>query len=144
MVTKNYGLAVLAASRFRSTDKFEMEDLIQFALIGLLKAVRGFDPNRGAKFSTYAMYCCWNEILKKLRKNKLPTFNVECSGTYSDPQQLWEYMPDNLTDIERDIISMKVDGISNAEISRSLGMSKGGLKPHLVSAYSKIEGANVD
>lgn len=144
MVKQNYGLAVLAASRFRNTNKFEMEDLVQFALIGLLKAIRGFDPDRGAKFSTYAMYCCWNEILKKLRKNQLPVFNIECSGSYSEPQPLWEYLPVNLTDVERNIITMKADGVSNADISRSLCMSKGGLKSHLVSAYSKIEEANIE
>lgn len=32
------------------------EDLVQEGLIGLIEAARAFDPNHGAKLSTYAYY----------------------------------------------------------------------------------------
>lgn len=54
------------AGRFtgRGTD---LEDLIQIGNIGLLKAVRTFDPARGCAFSTYAVPLIFGEIRRHLR-----------------------------------------------------------------------------
>ena len=51
LVKYNTGLVTSIAARFigRGTD---MEDLIQIGHIGLLKAIRTFDPSRECAFST--------------------------------------------------------------------------------------------
>lgn len=66
LIKKNYPLAVSLAKRFvgRGT---ELEDLIQLALIGMLKAINSFDPKRGCAFSTYAVPLIIGEIRKFLR-----------------------------------------------------------------------------
>ncbi|MDI6771841.1 MAG: sigma-70 family RNA polymerase sigma factor [bacterium] len=46
------------------------EDLIQVGYIGLLNAVNGFDPGRGAKFATYASYLIRGEIRHYLRDQR--------------------------------------------------------------------------
>lgn len=43
------------------------EDLVQYALIGLIKAIEGYDPNRGTEFTTYAWYQIRGEISHYLR-----------------------------------------------------------------------------
>ena len=54
-VTAFMGLAVSVARRYRGRG-IPMEDLIQEASIGLVKAVDRFDPDKGVRFSTYADY----------------------------------------------------------------------------------------
>lgn len=49
---------------------YTQEDLFQTALIGLWKACRTFDSQKGIKFSTYATNCIKNELLMALRKYK--------------------------------------------------------------------------
>ena len=58
LILKNYPLAVSLARRFCGRG-VETEDLIQLALIGMLKAIRTFDIKRGTAFSTYAVPMIW-------------------------------------------------------------------------------------
>ncbi len=44
-----------------------LEDLVQYALIGLIKAVEGYDPDRGVEFTTYAWYQIRGEVSHYLR-----------------------------------------------------------------------------
>ncbi|MBX5463929.1 MAG: sigma-70 family RNA polymerase sigma factor [Clostridia bacterium] len=45
----------------------EREDLLQAGVIGLLKAIDGFDPERGTRFSTYAVPAILGELRAYLR-----------------------------------------------------------------------------
>ncbi len=53
LVTDNRGLAFAFSRRYRDRG-VSAEDLDQIALEGLVRAVDGFDPDRGLRFSTYA------------------------------------------------------------------------------------------
>jgi RNA polymerase sigma-B factor len=53
LVTRFRGLAVTCAMRYRHRGE-ELEDLIQTAHLGLVKALNGFDPHRGTSFAGYA------------------------------------------------------------------------------------------
>lgn len=53
LVEANRGLAFAFARRYRDRG-VQSEDLDQIALEGLVRAVDGFDPTRGIRFSTYA------------------------------------------------------------------------------------------
>ena len=45
-----------------------LEDLISYAYTGLIKAVDGYDPNRGTKFSTYCRFRIWGKLNDYFRK----------------------------------------------------------------------------
>jgi len=45
----------------------DSEDLIQEGMLGLLSAIRTFDPLKGAKFSTYAEFCVRRRIYSAIR-----------------------------------------------------------------------------
>lgn len=66
LITENAGLIWSVAKRFagRGTD---MDDLYQLGCLGFLKAVEGFDPNYGTRFSTYAVPKIAGEIRRFLR-----------------------------------------------------------------------------
>src|SRR5205807_5584166 len=53
LVTAHLGLAEYLARRFTNRGE-PLDDLVQVASVGLLKAVDRFDPERGLEFSTYA------------------------------------------------------------------------------------------
>lgn len=55
LVTAYMRLAISVASRFRRYGA-PMNDLIQEAGLGLMKAAERFDPDRGVRFSTYAVW----------------------------------------------------------------------------------------
>lgn len=44
------------------------EDVTSTGFLGLVKASKGFDPDKGFAFSTFAVWCIKNEILKYFRK----------------------------------------------------------------------------
>jgi RNA polymerase sporulation-specific sigma factor len=66
VVTENSGLIWSVARRYfgRGT---EPDDLYQLGCVGFLKAVKGFDPDYGTQFSTYAVPKIAGEIRRFLR-----------------------------------------------------------------------------
>ncbi len=66
----NGGLVRGLAARFRGRG-VEYEDLVQIGSIGMLKAIRSFDPERGTAFSTYAVPLIIGEIRRFLRDDGL-------------------------------------------------------------------------
>ena len=45
----------------------EHDDIVQEGMIGLFKAIRSYDPSRGASFSTYADLCIGSRIITAVR-----------------------------------------------------------------------------
>ena len=63
MVLQHYGLAHLAAQRQSARGTGALDDLLQEASLGLIKAVSGFDPSRGHRFSSYGVAMAQGQIL---------------------------------------------------------------------------------
>ncbi len=67
MVAEHTGLVKSVAMRLSCVYGEDLEDLIQIGYIGLIKAIKGFDPSKGYKFSTYAVPVIAGEIRSQLR-----------------------------------------------------------------------------
>lgn len=67
LVEHNLRLVVYIARKFENTG-VDLDDLISIGAIGLIKAVRSFDPEKKIKLATYASRCIENEILMYLRR----------------------------------------------------------------------------
>ncbi|SDA29326.1 RNA polymerase sporulation-specific sigma factor [Ruminococcus sp. YE71] len=67
LTVHNLRLVVYIAKKFESPS-CTSEDLVSIGTIGLIKAVRSFDPEKNIKLATYASRCIENEILMYLRK----------------------------------------------------------------------------
>ena len=63
---ENLGLVHLCANKFRNRG-IEYEELYSAGCVGLLKAVKCFDSDRGVKFSTYAVPVILGEIKRLFR-----------------------------------------------------------------------------
>ncbi len=66
MVEKNMGLVYSIVKRFINRG-YDVEDLTQIGAIGLIKAVKKFDPEFNVQFSTYAVPMITGEIKRFLR-----------------------------------------------------------------------------
>ena len=67
LITHNLRLVVYIAKKFEGCAT-STEDLVSIGTIGLMKAVKTFDPQKNIKLATYASRCIENEILMHLRK----------------------------------------------------------------------------
>src|SRR5271154_7044186 len=66
LVAAHMGLAAYLARRFANRGE-PLDDLVQVASVGLLKAVDRFDPERGVEFSTYATHTVVGELKRHFR-----------------------------------------------------------------------------
>jgi RNA polymerase sporulation-specific sigma factor len=67
LAIEHTGLVKSIAIRLSHVYGEEIDDLIQIGYIGLLKAIKGFDKDKGFKFSTYAVPVITGEIRSQLR-----------------------------------------------------------------------------
>ncbi len=70
LVIENAALVKSIALKFRDRGT-EFEDLMQIGTIGMIKAIRSFDMERGTAFSTYAVPLIVGEIRRHLRDDGL-------------------------------------------------------------------------
>lgn len=66
LVTMHLPLVRHLAGRYRGRGE-SMDDLVQIGAVGLIKAVDGFDPDRGAQLATYATPTILGEIRRHFR-----------------------------------------------------------------------------
>ncbi len=66
LVSAHLGLAEYLARRFANRGE-PLDDLVQVASLGLLKALDRFDPERGVEFSTYATHTIVGELKRHFR-----------------------------------------------------------------------------
>lgn len=96
-IINNIPLAIKIANKLYSEENgyYDKEDLIQIAIIGLIKAVERYDPESGYQLSTYAHHSCRGEILRFMRDNnivKLPRVMTDISS------KVYKYMNQGYTD----------------------------------------------
>jgi len=66
LIEAHLGLAEYLARRFNNRGE-PIDDLVQVASVGLLKAVDRFEPERGVEFSTYATHTIVGELKRHFR-----------------------------------------------------------------------------
>lgn len=69
LIDANFGL-VHHALRQLDVRGGRYEDAVHDGVLGLVRALEGFDPERGTQFSTYAMYWVRTEIAKSLARRE--------------------------------------------------------------------------
>ena len=148
LVEENMGLVISIVNRFNPKNTTERDDFIQAGRIGLWKAIEKFCESRGTKFSPYA----WNpirwEIMKEIRsamKHKHVSLNLDDEdklGEYLSPESFWELVPSSLTEDERAVITLRLEGHNFKDISEKLDRNRSSVKKVFNSAIKKIRDNN--
>lgn len=72
LVMANYGLIHLVAQAYRRAG-IRYEDLVQEGAMGLLRAAETFDPERGVRFGTYAVYWIRSKVQRFVEHERRET-----------------------------------------------------------------------
>lgn len=54
--------------RIENNPVFDYDDIFSIGMLGLLKAAKKYNPEKGYEFSTYAVHLIWGEIMNQLRE----------------------------------------------------------------------------
>lgn len=119
LVEHNLRLVVFVVNRFQNT-KYDREDLFSIGTIGLIKAVRTFDPTKNIKFNTYAAKCIENEILMKLRKNKKQNQDVFLEEVVSNDKDGNQLTIFDLLGTDKEIVEENIEKKETIEFLRNV------------------------
>lgn len=157
VVLNNTGMAglVLKSLNLNPLD----EDLFSTGIVGVVKAVNTFNPDKGVKFTTYATTIIRNEILMTFRKKRIiPEFSldepyqlengdlVNFSEIIADSKRFEEEVIADmqmkkvlsaLNGREKKIISLSMDGKTQREIAEACGISQSCVSRIIKSIHKK-------
>lgn len=89
MVEKNLGLVIKVATGFRKSG-IDMDDLIQYGNLGLIRAAEKFEPERGFRFSTYAVIWIRQAIHRGLEAQSYPI--CIAAGAYREGREVVSFL----------------------------------------------------
>ena len=92
LISRNRGLTAHIANRYKSfierRNDIELDDLMQAGHIGILTAAGAYAPERGAKFSTYAVFFMRKEMRRTLgirtSKRDLADYALSLDAPFDD------------------------------------------------------------
>ena len=147
--------------RFSNTN-MNMEDIVAYGMIGLIKAVDTFRLDKKCTFTTYASKCIDNEILMYIRRESYryvsldeligdddltlndliidPSINIE--GDYMDKEEIKDIngVINLLNSKDKCLFNLYFrDGYSQREISNILGLSQSYISRRIKMLVDKLE-----
>lgn len=152
-LVRRYHRTVRAITRPYFLAGGDSDDLIQEGMMGLMKAVREFDSSKEATFRTFAEVCIRNRMFSALRAAsrekhsplnqsisiETPFFDSSSYATVSghatnlNPEELmilrenrehdFVRINQQLSSLERRVLSLYLDGMTYGEIATTLGRS---------------------
>lgn len=118
----NKSLMHSVVNRYSSEHSRDYEDIISYSQLGMLKAIKNFDTERGVKFSTYAFASMRNEIFSYFRENGKQPKTCSLNDPVFDAADSDISYEDTIRsddDIERDLL-VKEKNIDNTQLIRNL------------------------
>ena len=135
-------LVISQALHFRPTNVTSLDDYIQIGYIGLLKAIRHYNPDRNTKMSTFSVICIKRAIYKEFKKfQNDKNMNIDISDKQG--HNMWEFEPNSLTEIEKKVLGLRLQSYTYQEIGSRLNFTKSWASEVLSSAFKKIREANL-
>ena len=150
-LVRRYGQLVRACARPLFLAGGDSEDLIQEGMLGLLTAIRGFDPGRDAAFRTFAEICVRSRLASAVRAAQggkhaplnhsvsfePPLFDGTNSYLFSsvaspedviigreELKERLDALKGQLSELEAKILTPYLNGLSCAEIAERVGRSQ--------------------
>ncbi len=138
----------------------EPEDLAQEGMIGLLGAIDGFDPEKGASFRTFALLCIDRSVISVVRASlaakKIPVSTLvpledeeipfsrqrspeEIVVSKDSAHHLMDKLGDSLSSLERRVFFLHLGGCDYDDIALRLEVSPKAVDNALCRARGKIK-----
>ena len=136
----------------------DREDLIQEGMIGLFKAIRDFDPDKGVPFSPFAKLCVERQLhtaIEAATRPKHAPLNAyislseetdslmdagieEAVVERASYQQTYEKVRSQLSSMEKEVLALYLEGKDYTEIAGILGKSDKSIDNALQRIKGKI------
>ena len=135
VIVSRYAYAVKAKASAMRVDFSEREDMMQEGFLGLISAVRAFNPERNVSFSTYANRCIFNKMISALPKKETKIFDEQSDSEPDNntPESIFfskllseevsRIMNENFSDKERKVFKLFLKGKSYESIAKTMGVS---------------------
>jgi RNA polymerase sporulation-specific sigma factor len=101
IITKNISLVYYIVKKYFNND----QELVDLGIIGLIKGVRTFNPEKKVKLETYLIVCIKNSILQYLRKKRIQTVSLDKVIDYETDESLIDMIEDKKTNTEEESIT---------------------------------------
>lgn len=145
LIEENMGLVVLIVNSFSPNGQHELDEFIQLGRIGLWKAIIKHDPSR-AKLSTLIWHYVRWEIFRHIYKEEKHKHLLELNDSLYSPKlktsNFWEIIPEFLSEEEKQVINLKLEGYAFIEIGKKMGYPRGWANNIFKSAVNKIVECN--
>ncbi len=139
LINRVYGYVNYIASQFAQSCDIERQDFFQQGMMGVVHAMRKYDPEKNVKFTTYAFTCALNsmrDLYNQHKDHNVPTVSLSYllikdfpEDTYDDIssyetiEELTVKIRTKLSDFEKKVLAMYVRGESYATIAAKTGKS---------------------
>ena len=122
LLRENMPLVAAIARRYQNCG-LAQEDMIQLGSIGLLQALRRFDPTRGLCFSTYAVPLIAGEIRRFLRDDGMVKFSRETKSLALQIERVRREQGDLTVEELSKVLHVSLEDITAALASRTAALS---------------------
>lgn len=135
VIVSRYAYVVKSKASSMRVDFTEREDMMQEGFLGLISAVRAFNPEKNVSFSTYANRCIFNKMVSALPKRENEVFDEQSDDEPDNntPESIFfskllseevsRIMKENFSDKERKVFKLFLKGESYENIAKTMGVS---------------------
>ena len=135
VIVSRYAYVVKSKASSMRVDFTEREDMMQEGFLGLISAVRAFNPEKNVSFSTYANRCIFNKMVSALPKRENEVFDQQSDDEPDNntPESIFfskllseevsRIMKENFSDKERRVFRLFLKGESYENIAKTMGVS---------------------
>ncbi len=130
----------------------DAEDLVQEILMQIWRSLPDYDQR--AKLSTWSYRIALNTAIswrrnatrqkRKPRVNRVTTESLPAQNNFSNEVQLLERFLNSLSEIDRAVLLMYLDDLSNPEIAESIGVSDGAIRTRISRIRDQLKDWEAD
>ena len=143
LIKKNIPLVKSVVNSFSPKNEEYRDQLFSAGLSGLWEAIEDYDISKyKTKLTTIAIPKIRWRIINKIHELRTKNVPLSYNEAYYDKNPMWENEPDDLSQLEKEIIFLKLHNYSVREIAKKLNTSHRIIYRTYNSLIQKLQRAN--